>query len=361
MPEKTTALAIKNICKNFGTVCAVKDMNLDIGDGEFVSLLGPSGCGKTTLLRIIAGFETPDRGEVLLDGKNIVIMPPNKRPMNMVFQRYALFPHMTIYENIAFSQFLKKRPKDEIGGKVREMLALVQLEGFESRKPDQLSGGQCQRIALARALINQPRVLLLDEPLGALDLKIRKQMQIELKKIQDKLKITFLYVTHDQEEALSISDRIAVMSAGRIEQIGTAPEIYGAPATPFVAEFVGTMNRLQTQVLDGGQGEVDWNGVRLRVNAARGRSRGDRVLVLIRPEAVEVEPLPDRAEHQGVAGRVASKSFLGAITRLKIATDTGGELTADVQSARTGVFPVGAGVQVRIAPEASSVLTLPPG
>jgi putative spermidine/putrescine transport system ATP-binding protein len=224
-----------------------------------------------------------------------------------------------------------------------------------------LSGGQQQRVALARALAIEPRVLLLDEPLSALDARVRVQLREEIRRIQTTLGITTLYVTHDQEEALSISDRIAVMSAGRIEQIGTAPEIYGAPATPFVAEFVGTMNRLQAQVLDGGQGEVDWNGVRLRVNAARGRSRGDRVLVLIRPEAVEVEPLRDRAEHEGVAGRVASKSFLGAITRLKIATDTGGELTADVQSARTGVFPVGARVQVRIAPEASSVLTLPPG
>jgi spermidine/putrescine transport system ATP-binding protein len=242
MVEKVTALRLKNISKYFGSVCAVKDMNLDVEDGEFVSLLGPSGCGKTTLLRIIAGFETPDTGKVLLDGKNILNVPPNKRPMNMVFQRYALFPHMNVYENIAFSQFLKKRPREEINEKVKKMLELVQLEGFELRRPDQLSGGQCQRIALARALINEPRVLLLDEPLGALDLKIRKQMQIELKNIQEKLKITFIYVTHDQEEALVMSDRIVLMRAGETIQIDTPKRIYNYPNSRFAATFIGESN-----------------------------------------------------------------------------------------------------------------------
>ena len=354
-------LELRELRKTYGDVVALAHVDLSLTAGEFVSLLGPSGCGKTTALRVVAGFVTPDSGSVVLEGRDISDLPPSRRNMGMVFQAYSLFPNMTAEENVGFGLTLRKAPPAEQAQRLDRLFDLIGLTAARRRYPHMLSGGQQQRVALARALAIEPRVLLLDEPLSALDARVRVQLREEIRRIQTTLGITTLYVTHDQEEALSISDRIAVMSAGRIEQIGTAPEIYGAPATPFVAEFVGTMNRLQTQVLDGGQGEVDWNGVRLRVNAARGRSRGDRVLVLIRPEAVEVEPLPDRAEHQGVAGRVASKSFLGAITRLKIATDTGGELTADVQSARTGVFPVGAGVQVRIAPEASSVLTLPPG
>ena len=318
MPEKTTALAIKGICKNFGTVCAVKDMNLDIGDGEFVSLLGPSGCGKTTLLRIIAGFETPDRGEVLLDGKNIVSMPPNKRPMNMVFQRYALFPHMNIYENIAFSQFLKKRPKEEIGGKVREMLALVQLDGFESRKPDQLSGGQCQRIALARALINQPRVLLLDEPLGALDLKIRKQMQIELKKIQDKLKITFLYVTHDQEEALVMSDRIVLMNSGEAVQVDTPQRIYNLPNSRFSATFIGESNVFEGTVADVQKDHfvVNVDGVRIVSNKNVDVKTGDTVFLAIRLEKVKRVPPGGGSRYENqVEGKIEDIVFFGFIVK----------------------------------------------
>ena len=354
-------LELRELRKTYGDVVALAHLDLSLTAGEFVSLLGPSGCGKTTALRVVAGFITPDSGSIVLEGRDISDLPPSRRNMGMVFQAYSLFPNMTAEENVAFGLTLRKTPPAEQAQRLDRLFDLIGLTAARRRYPHMLSGGQQQRVALARALAIEPRVLLLDEPLSALDARVRVQLREEIRRIQTTLGITTLYVTHDQEEALSISDRIAVMSAGRIEQIGTAPEIYGAPATPFVAEFVGTMNRLQAQVLDGGQGEVDWNGVRLRVNAARGRSRGDRVLVLIRPEAVEVEPLPDRAEHQGVAGRVASKSFLGAITRLKIATNPGGELTADVQSARTGVFPVGARVQVRIAAEASSVLTLPPG
>jgi len=202
MLYQNTLLVIKDGSKSFGKVVAVRNFSLEVKDGEFVCLLGPSGCGKTTLLRIIAGFETLDSGDVLMNGKSIIRLQPYKKPMNMVFQNYALFPHMSVFENIAFSQFLKKKSKEEIGRKVKKMLQLVQLEGFETRRPNQLSGGQCQRVALARALINEPKILLLDEPLGSLDLKIRKQMQIELKNIQEKLRITFIYVTHDQEEAL---------------------------------------------------------------------------------------------------------------------------------------------------------------
>jgi spermidine/putrescine transport system ATP-binding protein len=237
--DQRSALALKCVRKTFGKVTAVDSVSLDARDGEFISLLGPSGCGKTTLLRIISGFEIPDSGEVLLDGVDIVNVPVHKRPMNMVFQRYALFPHMTIFENIAFSQFIKKRPREEIEGRVKEMLKLVQLEGYEDRKPSQLSGGQCQRVALVRALINQPRVLLLDEPLGALDLKIRRQMQIELKNIQEKLGITFIYVTHDQEEALVMSDRIVLMNHGKVIQDDEPARIYHHPKTRFAATFIG--------------------------------------------------------------------------------------------------------------------------
>lgn len=289
MAEKLAALKLKNISKYFGSVCAVKDMNLEVEDGEFVSLLGPSGCGKTTLLRIIAGFETPDSGEVLLDGKNILNVPPNKRPMNMVFQRYALFPHMNVYENIAFSQFLKKRPREEINQKVKKMLELVQLEGFESRKPDQLSGGQCQRIALARALINEPRVLLLDEPLGALDLKIRKQMQIELKNIQEKLKITFIYVTHDQEEALVMSDRIVLMRAGETIQIDTPKRIYNHPNSRFAATFIGESNVFEGTVskVSDKHFVISVDGILITADKRLQLDEGTRVFVAIRLEKVK--------------------------------------------------------------------------
>ena len=288
MAEKS-ALGLKGINKTFGQVIAVKDFSLDIEDGEFISLLGPSGCGKTTLLRIVAGFEVPDSGEVLINGTNILDMPPNKRPMNMVFQRYALFPHMTVYENIAFSQFLKKRPKEEIEGKVGKMLELVQLEGFESRKPEQLSGGQCQRIALARALINEPKVLLLDEPLGALDLKIRKQMQIELKNIQEKLGITFIYVTHDQEEALVMSDRVVLMRSGNIVQTETPKRIYSHPNSKFSASFIGESN-IYEGLVDGVEKDhlsIDVDGMQFKVDSSVDVKKGDRVFLAIRLEKVK--------------------------------------------------------------------------
>jgi spermidine/putrescine ABC transporter ATP-binding subunit len=318
MTDKTTALSMKNICKSFGSVTAVRDMSLEIGDGEFVSLLGPSGCGKTTLLRIIAGFETPDRGEVLLDGKDIVGSPPNKRPMNMVFQRYALFPHMTVFENIAFSQFLKKRPKEEIDENVKRMLALVQLEGFETRKPDQLSGGQSQRIALARALINQPRVLLLDEPLGALDLKIRKQMQIELKKIQEKLKITFLYVTHDQEEALVMSDRIVLMKSGEAVQVDTPKRIYGNPNSRFAATFIGESNIFEAKVSQAGADDmvIDIDGVKIRTNKNTDAKPGDLVFAAIRLEKVKsVQPGRKARYDNQLAGIIEDIVFFGFIVK----------------------------------------------
>ncbi len=237
-------IELKNITRRFdddGSI-AVKDFNLSVGRGEFVTFLGPSGCGKTTTLRMIAGFDTPTEGEILLNGKDITVLPPNKRPINTVFQRYALFPHMNIFENIAFGLKLKKLPREEVIKKVKHVLDLVDLEGFEERSVSTLSGGQQQRIAIARALVNEPEILLLDEPLGALDLKMRKEMQIELKAMHQQLGITFIYVTHDQEEALTMSDKIVVMNRGSIQQIGTPEDIYNEPKNAFVADFIGESN-----------------------------------------------------------------------------------------------------------------------
>ena len=233
-------IELKNIVKTYDNgFTAVDGFNLEVKRGEFVTFLGPSGCGKTTTLRMIAGFEIPTSGEILLDGQDISKLPPNKRPINTVFQRYALFPHLNIFDNIAFGLKLKKLPKAEIVKKVKKVLEMVDLEGFEDRKVATLSGGQQQRIAIARALVNEPEILLLDEPLGALDLKMRKEMQIELKGMHDRLGITFIYVTHDQEEALTMSDKIVVMSEGEIQQIGTPEDIYNEPKNAFVADFIG--------------------------------------------------------------------------------------------------------------------------
>lgn len=237
-----TILELKDLRKSFGETSVLRGINMQIGRGEFVTLLGSSGCGKTTTLRIIAGLEEPDSGQVILNQQDITSLEPNKRDVNTVFQNYALFPYMNVEQNIGYGLKLKKTPKDEIRRQVKHMLEIVQLEGYEKRKPDELSGGQRQRVAIARAVINSPKVLLLDEPLGALDLKLRRQMQEELKKLQKKLGITFIYITHDQEEAINMSDRIAVMRNGVFEQIGTPNEIYYYPQTSYVADFVGNAN-----------------------------------------------------------------------------------------------------------------------
>ncbi|MDR1788105.1 MAG: ABC transporter ATP-binding protein [Treponema sp.] len=239
---KGSDVLIEGVSKSFGDFRALIDINLAIQGGEFFSLLGPSGCGKTTLLRIIAGFETPDAGAVMIDSSDVLPLPPNRRQANTVFQNYALFPHLTVFENVAFSLRLKRRPRKEVEAKAADYLRLVQLEGHAHKKPAQLSGGQKQRVAIARALINEPRVLLLDEPLSALDAKLRQHMLIELDQIHDKIGITFIYVTHDQQEALSVSDRIAVMNQGNVLQVGTPHEIYESPATDFVARFIGETN-----------------------------------------------------------------------------------------------------------------------
>src|SRR6186713_367797 len=242
------AIALEGVSKRFGKAEAVRDVSLEIAEGEFFSLLGPSGCGKTTTLRMIAGFEEPDEGRVILQGRDVTSVFSNRRPVNMVFQQYALFPHMSIYDNVAFGLKVKRVPRQEHRGRVLDILRVVELEGLESRRPRQLSGGQQQRVALARALVNSPAALLLDEPLGALDVKLRKQMQLQLKAIQHDLGLTFVHVTHDQEEAMTMADAIAVMNRGKIEQLGTPSELYERPATAFVAGFLGVSNLLHGSI-----------------------------------------------------------------------------------------------------------------
>lgn len=302
--ENQVLIRLLGVSKAFDGETVLDNVCLDIHDKEFITLLGPSGCGKTTTLRIIGGFETPDAGEVYFDGKKINDLPPYKRLVNTVFQKYALFPHLNVYENVAFGLRLKKLPEAEIKTRVQEMLALVNLKGFEHRHVTTLSGGQQQRVAIARALVNQPRVLLLDEPLGALDLKLRKDMQNELKKIQRKTGITFIYVTHDQEEALSMSDTVVVMAEGRIQQIGTPVDIYNEPVNAFVADFIGESN-----ILDGIM-EADYK-VRFSGHSFdcvdKGFAKGETVDVVVRPEDVDVVPV----ERGMLTGKVFSVTFKG--------------------------------------------------
>jgi spermidine/putrescine transport system ATP-binding protein len=300
------------VTKRFGSLVAVNAVNLRVHKGEFLSLLGPSGCGKTTSLRMIAGFEQPDEGEILIGGRDVAGTPPYKRDVNTVFQQYALFPHMSILDNVSYGLKQRKVGKRERHQRAGEALELVQLTGRDKHRPAMLSGGQQQRVALARALVMNPRVLLLDEPLGALDLKLRKEMQIELKRIQSQVGITFIYVTHDQEEALSMSDRVAVMSNGIIEQLDEPRTIYDRPLTPFVADFIGDMNFIDGEVVEAGDGgfAVDaGSGVVIR---GRGDAqRGKRVRIGIRPERMAAHPgRPDGTANKA-AGEVVTKMYLG--------------------------------------------------
>ena len=305
-----------DITKEFDGDAALNHVTLYIRDGEFLTLLGPSGCGKTTLLRIIAGFEMPSEGRVLIDGNDITDVPPYKRRVNTVFQKYALFPNMNVYKNIAFGLNIKKKSKDFIDQKVKRMLELVDLKGFENRSVEQLSGGQQQRVAIARALANEPEVLLLDEPLGALDLKLRKEMQIELKEMQKQLGITFVFVTHDQEEALSMSDTIVVMKDGAIQQIGTPIDIYNEPKNAFVADFIGESNILDGTMLE--DFRVRFDGQVFECVDA-GFEPNEAIDVVLRPEDVRIVP-----EEQGqIKGVVTSESFIGVHYEMQVESDGG--------------------------------------
>lgn len=321
-----------NIVKRFGSFTAINDVTLQIKPGEFMTFLGPSGCGKTTLLRMISGFDTPTEGRVILAGEDVTFIPPHKRNVNQVFQSYALFPHLTVRENIEFGLKMQKVPKTEMNERVGSATEIVALTGFEERKPSQLSGGQRQRVALARALVCRPKVLLLDEPLSALDAKLRHAMQIELKRLQKKLGITFVFVTHDQEEALTMSDRIAVINKGRIEQLGDASEIYHYPKTNFVANFIGQANILKAKLLDrnGPQGRVTLeDGTVLTVNVENLPPNANEALVSVRPEKIHLQ----KSKCQGnnvLEVEVQEEIFKGAIDQMLLVTDSGLELTAVV-------------------------------
>jgi putative spermidine/putrescine transport system ATP-binding protein len=316
-----TFLELSSVQKQFGGTTAVEDFNLSAERGEFVSFLGPSGCGKTTTLRMIAGFEQPTAGTITIDGQDVTHRPPNRRNIGMVFQSYALFPNMSVAGNIGFGLKVRKRPKDAIRRRVDELLDLIALPGRGDRYPYQLSGGQQQRVALARALAVEPQVLLLDEPLSALDAKIRVALRKEIRAIQRQLGITTVYVTHDQEEALSLSDRVVVMSEGRIEQIGAPADIYNFPATPFVASFVGTLNLVTANVIDPATGRVSIEGQEIRTaRPIEGAHAGGAVTIAIRPESIE---LGEGGGSNHLSGTVEDVSFLGSIVRTRVRIGNG--------------------------------------
>lgn len=310
-------LEINQVSKYFGKTTAVKDFNLKVEKGELVSFLGPSGCGKTTTLRMVAGFEVPSEGQIIIDGKDMTFTPPNQRPVGMVFQAYALFPNMTVAGNIGFGLKIAKKPKEEIEKRVKEMLELIHMPGFENRYPHQLSGGQQQRVALARALAMHPEVLLLDEPLSALDAKIRVSLRAEIRAIQQELGITTIYVTHDQEEALSISDRVVVMNNARIEQIGTPFQIYNFPQTEFVAQFVGTLNAVLAEIVDVKDGLLRFDGQQVHTaNPLDGFRNGDKIMVAIRPERLSFASEGRKANV--LQGTIKNITFLGSIVRIQV-------------------------------------------
>ncbi len=362
---------LERVSKHYHDVVAVDDLSLDIERGEFFSLLGPSGCGKTTTLRMIGGFEEVTAGIVYLGDQDVTDLPPHKRHVNTVFQNYALFPHLSIYENVAFGLRRQKIPDDELKRRVSGMLELVELPHVERRKPNQLSGGQQQRVALARALVNQPQVLLLDEPLGALDLKLRKQMQLELKRIQEEVGITFVYVTHDQDEAMTMSDRIAVMNAGRIEQLGDPSELYERPRTVFVAGFLGVSNLLPGEVTErrGEHASVRLDdGAHVVVPGAQ-LPADTRIQVGVRPEKLKIDArAADEDDAAGahdaklnhLQGRISDASYVGVHTEYLVRTDDGHELTVYAQNIETSgasqALTYGQPVSLSWRPEQSFVI-----
>jgi spermidine/putrescine transport system ATP-binding protein len=351
-------IELSKLRKNFGDLAAVDGIDLQVPGGEFFSLLGPSGCGKTTTLRMIAGFEQPTSGQILLDGSDVAYTPPHQRNVNTVFQNYALFPHLNVFDNVAFGLRRARRPKAEVKQRVGQALELVQLTGYERRKSSQLSGGQQQRVALARALVLNPAVLLLDEPLGALDAKLRKTLQIELKALQQEVGITFLYVTHDQEEALTMSDRLAVMNAGHVEQVGAPQDVYEDPETLFVADFLGVSNLMEARIVTAGSGackvavdgyELDTRGTDLNITGA--------AKIVIRPERIELEEHGAPSGQNRIPGMVERLVYVGSAVQVIVRAATGESLQALVQN--TGKVPAweqGTPVQLHLPPDALRVL-----
>jgi spermidine/putrescine transport system ATP-binding protein len=354
------AVEVRGVSKQFGEHTALDDVSLMVQEHEFLSLLGPSGCGKTTLLRIISGFEQPSTGRVLIHGQEVTAMPPDRRPTNIVFQRGALFPHMNVAENIGYSLKLRKWPRARIAARVDEMLELVRLDGLGQRGPTELSGGQIQRAALARALAAEPRVLLLDEPLSALDLKLRQHMQLELRAIQRKLGATFVYVTHDQSEALVMSDRIAIMNEGRIVQEGTPREIYTRPVSVFASDFIGETNLLPgtVQSISGEDVVVALgSGVLGRASAPAGAlASGARVTLSVRPEAIRVRPADDdaKAGHEQIAGAIREIVYLGNRLRIEVEVEGGIALWAELRDEEAVDLRVGSAVKLSWSAAAAS-------
>ncbi len=351
---------LRKVSKKFGSFTALEEVSFDIAEGEFMTFLGPSGCGKTTCLRLISGFENPSTGEVFIAGKNVTHDPPYRRSVNQVFQSYALFPHLSVYENISFGLRMQKLAASEIKRRVDRVVEMTSLQEFADRKPAQLSGGQRQRVALARAVVCEPKVLLLDEPLSALDAKLRTQMRAELKQLQKRLGITFVFVTHDQEEALTMSDRIAVISCGRVEQIGTVNEIYYQPATRFVATFIGETNIVEAEIVDQGADVIHCQiegGMTLAVRAGT-PAVGNSVLLSLRPEKIRLYRI--RPQGQNVfSGRIVVQVFKGAVNDLTVAVSRGLELRALIANdgQQELVFQEGEEVFCRIQPEDINIIS----
>jgi putrescine transport system ATP-binding protein len=356
---------IEGLCKSFGAVRAVDDLSLAIEQGEFFALLGPSGCGKTSLLRMIAGFDTPDQGRIFIGGKDMTEVPPHRRPVNMMFQSYALFPHMTVAQNIGFGLVQQRMSKPDIAVRVGEMLRLVQLEGLERRRPDQLSGGQKQRVALARALARRPSILLLDEPMAALDKNLREETQMELAALQRRLKTTFIVVTHDQREAMVLSQRMAIMRDGRFEQIGTPADIYERPTNRYVAEFMGDINLLKGRVLghENGTSKIATEAGPASVAASRDYAAGTEILFALRPERIRVNPARASASNDAnvFAGRISGRSYRGETTLFEIELASGANIRSLRQNGdqRTANdVDLGAEVSVQFSADAGIVLPL---
>jgi iron(III) transport system ATP-binding protein len=350
----TTSITLKDLTKRFGSTLAVDDVNLEVEAGTLICLLGPSGCGKTTTLRMIGGFEEPTNGRVYIGEDDVTELPPYSRPTAMVFQSYALFPHMNVYENIAYGLKTRRLPKAEIKQSVGDVVALMELEGQEKKAPPQLSGGQRQRVALARALVIRPKVLLFDEPLSNLDALLRVRMRVEIRSVQQRLGITSVYVTHDQEEAFSISDQVALMNEGRLVQLGQPLELYNVPADRFVAEFVGLSNIVPVEVLEASEDDATVSVLGQTLHSCRPpRSTGNGVSVVLRPEALHIRAHDDK----GVSARVITMSFLGPLIRYTVGVDNGPELIVDMHNpSADDFFAEGTAVSLQLPDEVEALL-----